>query len=196
MKFILNVSFTLIIVLLITYSLVAQGATKSVQDVCTQRISDFPAVRGLKLNMTQPDVLKVYPLASSNRPRSEIGVLTMFLVRDQIANDDLRRNLKGLAIELLDDNVKMMSFMYDDSVRWSALPKFVESLAENFNIPVNYWKVDTSSTYATVSCSDFDLIAMLIGSESSLLLQAKDYQKVIKQREKDAEERKNKSFKP
>ncbi len=196
MKFTLNTCLILIIVLFVTYSSVAQNVARSLQGGCVQRISEFPALRGLKLNMTRSDLMKVYPLASANRPEDERGVITMFVIKGQIVEDELKRNVRGIAVELMDDNVKVISIMYDDSVKWVALPKFVESLSESLNVPAKYWESDSSGLYATATCSDFTLAAMLLSNEVSLSVQAKGYQGIIKQREKDIEERKRKSFKP
>jgi hypothetical protein len=172
------------------------GFAQSSQGECTQKISEFPALRGLKLNMTRADVMKVYSLASANRPTDERGVTTMFVIKGQIVQDEFKRNVKGIAMELMDDNLKVISVMYDDSVKWAALPKFVESLSESLNIPAKYWESNSSGLYATATCSDFTLTAMLMSDEPSLLIQVKDYNEIIKKREKDIEERKNKSFKP
>jgi hypothetical protein len=168
---------------------------QSSQGGCTQKISEFPAVRGLKLNMTQSDVLKVYPLAVPNNSKDEIGVRTMSVLKSEIDNDELKRNLKSIGVELLDDKIKRIFIAYDKSVKWVALPKFVESLTENFNIPMNYWEI-SRSYYAEVTCDDFKLIALLDLGEATLVVQDKDSRKIIDQRKKDNEERKKKSFKP
>jgi hypothetical protein len=172
------------------------GFAQSSQGECTQKMSEFPALRGLKLNMSRSDVMKIYPLASARKPKDEIGVITMSIIKDQIVDDELKRNLKGIAVELMDDNVKVISVMYDDSVKWVALPKFVESLSGSLNIPVKYWETKADGLYASANCSDFTLVAMLLGDESSLLVQVRGYYEITKQRKKDIEERKNKSFKP
>jgi len=196
MKFTLNACLILIIVLFGNYSSVAQNVAQTSQGGCTQKISEFPALRGLKLNMTKSDVMKVYSLASPNRPTDERGVTTMFVIKDQIVQDEFKRNVKGIAMELMDDNLKSMSIMYDDSVKWAALPKFVESLSGSLDIPAKYWESNSSGLYATATCSDFILTAMLLDNDPSLLIQVKGYREIIKQREKDIEEKKNKSFKP
>jgi hypothetical protein len=169
---------------------------QSPQGECTQKISEFPALRGLKLNMTRSDVMKIYPLASANKPKDEIGEITMFVIKDQIVDDELKRNLKGITMVLMDDNLKLISFMYDDSVKWGSLPKFVESLSESLNIPVKYWESKSDGLYASANCSDFSLVAFLLSGEPSLLVQVRGYFEITKQRRKDIEERKNKSFKP
>jgi hypothetical protein len=196
MKFTLNTCLILVVVLFLNHSLVAQDVAQSSHTGCSQKISDLPALRGLRLNMTLSDVMKVYPLASANKPKNEIGEIILFVVKDQIVDDDLKRNLKGITMVLLDDNLKSTSFMYDNSIKWGSLPKFVESLSGSLNIPVKYWETKSEGLYASAVCSDFSLVAFLLGDEPSLLVQVKGYFEITKQREKDIQERKNKLFKP
>jgi hypothetical protein len=196
MKFTLNTCLILAIVLFVSYSLVAQNVAQSSQERCVQKMSEFPALRGLKLNMTRSDVMKIYPLASARKPKDEIGVITMSIIKDQIVDDELKRNLKGITMEFMDDDLKLISFLYDDSVKWGSLPKFVESLSGSLNIPVKYWETKSEGLYASANCSDFTLAAMLLSDEPSLLVQVRGYAEIAIQRKKDIEERKSKSFKP
>jgi hypothetical protein len=175
---------------------VAQNVAQSLQERCDQKMSEFPAVRGLKLNMTRSDVMKIYPLASANRPKDEIGVIIMSIIKDQIVDDELKRNLKGITMEFMDDDLKLISFMYDNSVKWGSLPKFVDSLSGSLNVPVKYWESKAEGLYASANCSDFTLMAMLRTDEPSLLVQVRGYFEISKQRKKDIEEKKSKSFKP
>jgi hypothetical protein len=196
MKFTLNICLILVVVFFLNYSLVAQDVAQSLQTGCSQKISEFPALRGLKLNMTLSDVMKIYPLASANKPTNEIGETTLFVIKAQIVDDELKRNLKGITMVLMDDNLKLISVMYDNSVKWGSLPKFVESLSGSLNIPVKYWEGKSDGVYASAVCSDFVLVAFLLGDEPSLVVQVKDYVEITKQRKRDIEEKKNKLFKP
>jgi hypothetical protein len=198
MKFTPNTCLILAIVLFVAYSSVAQNVAQSSQGVCAQKISEFPALRGLKLNMTRSDLMKVYPLASIRTSNDEIGVITMSIIKKEILDDELKRNLEGINMEFMDDHLKLITFLYDDSVKWSSLPKFVESLSRSLNIPVKYWKTKSvgknEGVYA--SCSDFVLEAMLFSDEPILLVQVRNYYEIVVQRKEDVEERKSKSFKP
>jgi hypothetical protein len=140
--------------------------------------------------------MKVYPLASAKKPRDEIGVTTMSIIKDQIVDDELKRNLKGIIMEFMDDDLKVITFMYDDTIKWASLPKFVESLSGSLNIPVKYWETKSEGVYAVANCSDFTLAAFLLNNEPSLLFQVRGYAEIAIQRKKDIEEKKNKSFKP
>jgi hypothetical protein len=196
MKFTLNACLILIIALFFNYSSLAQAVVQSPQEGCVQRMSEFPVLRGLRLNMTRSDVMKIYPLASARKPKDEIGVTTLFIIKDQIVDDEHKRNLKGLIMEFMDDNLQLITFMYDDSVKWGSLPKFVEGLSGSLNIPVKYWETKSEGVYASVNCSDFTLVAFLLGDEPSLLVQVRGYAEIAIQRKKDIEQRKSKSFKP
>jgi hypothetical protein len=196
MKFTPNTCLILAIVLFVAYSSVAQNVAQSSQGGCAQKISGFPALRGLKLNMTRSDLMKVYPLASIRTSNNEIGVITMSIIKKEIVDDELKRNLEGINMEFMDDDLKLITFLYDDSVKWSSLPKFVESLSRSLNIPVKYWKTKSEGVYASAVCSDFVLEAMLLSDEPMLLVQVRNYYETVVQRKEDVEERKSKSFKP
>jgi hypothetical protein len=196
MKFTLSICLVLITVLFVNCPSVAQTVVQSSEGGCVQKVSGFPALRGLKLNMTRSDVMKIYPLASANKPTNEIGETTLFVIKDQIVDDELKRNLKGITMVLMDDNLELISLIYDNSVKWGSLPKFVENLSGSLSIPVKYWESKSGGLYASAVCSDFILTAFLLGDEPSLLVQVKGYAEITQQRKRDIEEKKNKSFKP
>ncbi len=193
MKAILKTCACLTILFSITHLAPAQ-ASQEAQQPCTQKLTNLPAVRGLKHGMSLSELLKIYPLASVTK-KDEIGLQTVRINHLTVVDKELKRNLKSIYGDFIDDKLQTFAILYDDSIKWGSLSKFVEPLAETFNIPTQVWSLELN-ILAMAKCSDFQLTAALLPQESAIIMQPKDYEKNRDQLRKDIEEKKRKSFKP
>lgn len=111
---------------------------------CDLTIKDFPAVRHLKLGMTETMVKAVLGTRYSDHSASDWQRVTG------------SPEIEDIRIDFLEGKVLSFSIYYDRSLKWNSALEFAETISQHLPLPKTSWK-KIDRDYVSMSCRDFSV---------------------------------------
>jgi hypothetical protein len=181
-----------------------QAANVVVPDkaLCTLVKDQAPVIDGLRLGMTPPQVLQLFPGSSEDaevraalaKPPSKFGTAGFVIRPDKFQVKDKFGGVKHLNFTLLDGLVSSFSLSYNGP-EWPHVDKFVEKFIEGTNLPAaDAWEAyaGLDTQMKTLTCDGFD-IRLHAGGEggnlNSVLMRDLVADKMLKERRAKAKEK-------
>jgi len=143
----------------------ASNATASPQDKepCTLTLTTAPVIGGIKLGMTQDEILSVFRGEKESlevrtnlaQPPARFGMRTLNIT--PIESKDNFRGIRDITLRLVDGRVYNFRMTYDGP-EWPNVDKFVEKFVAGTSLPpVSQWEayVGMDTQLKTLSCSGF-----------------------------------------
>lgn len=172
--------------LLLLFILIFTNFALGQTSICQIKNDTFPALRGLKLDMPQADVSKIYPsLAVMGKGNLAIGVIK----KDDIQNSEFRKGVESVSLMFNENKVFSIIIDYDSSISWSSTKEFADKIGESLSLPANAWQTSTDSR--VMNCSDFAVIAKVGANSRAQLFVSRDPRILVKGKQQEKE-----SFKP
>lgn len=172
---------------------------------CDLKIQQLPAIRNLKIGMSQDEVKSVLFTSEHNDFGSkvdEIGVTNevFFSQFNQGIKPEVLTQVRILDLTFLDKTLIAINIDYNNSIEWNSIDEFVNKIRESLNLPEfaksDYVTPSTVLLFRELRCIDFSIIIQKREINYSLRLMYLPAQEQIKQRENELKEKKKKTFKP
>jgi len=191
----------ILIVLLILISLnfsIAQTPKAAPTAQCKIKYNDLPLIRGVRLGMSQKQVLAVYPKLVLKK--SDLALfnesITGLLKRDSIDSAEYRKNIETISFSFYDDNLSTATFQYDDSITWLSTKEFTGRIAESLKLPFEMWREGDSTKDGYINsyflhCDGFSFIASMSKGNQPYLTLTRSVEAFL-----EGNEKKIKEFKP
>lgn len=109
---------------------------------CEQTIKTFPAVRYLKLGMTEKEV------------KTFLGTRYSEYTADEWRRVTKSAEIERIHIDFLADRVMHFSIYYSRSLKWNNALEFAEVVSQHLPLPQSAWK-RTSRDLVSMECRDF-----------------------------------------
>lgn len=208
MKKILTVA-TLIVTALSAYS---QTPIAKVSPPCTLKVSQAPAVRGIKLGMPAEDLLTLFPgSAGEDGIKASVsladkypnfGVVGMDIVPSRYSTRERYAGVGTFNFVLLDGRVAQYEVQYlsaPSGPTWRNIDDFIAKIADAFNVPAaKSWTAHQyNPTVKELKCDGFQLQASNVNLRGSLTVATFDAPfKTRQERMAAFEEKARREFRP
>jgi len=178
-------------------------SSSSVQEQtgCSLKMSQAPAVKGLKLGMTPDEVLERFPGSKDDpelrsllsAPPSRFGTASLLINPEKYQNKADFSGIRQITFTLLDSRVSNFTVNYNGP-EWPHVDKFVEQFVRGTSLPpADQWEsyVGLDNQMKTLICADFSIRAFIGGEGGNLnyvLIQDLEGDRKLKERRKKARE--------
>jgi len=153
----------------------------------------MPALRGLKLFMTEKEVRALFPkFVLKKSPFGLSGEeFEATIPKKNIPGNVSGKNVQSIKIGFDEGKLVVFVIYYDDSIFWGSAEEFVKNITTSFKIPSIAWDpiLDGENAYS-VTCLDFMMIASVNKGRAHLEI-SQSIEKMI-----ESHNKKKKEFKP
>ncbi len=178
-----------------TFFCFAQTKLPSKANKCNFTLKDAPVLRGLKLGMSEDEILKFFDVSEkkdlvpsfkrNSNLDSYIDVSSSVYEKRKEFKD-----VSKLIIIMFDKKLYLIHLQYAcDSVSFENAQQFAKNISEKFNLPFSAWDY-RDKIKGDLRCKEFEIGINSSSNELALM------DKISEQRKKDIEEEKRKDFKP
>jgi hypothetical protein len=166
------------------------------------KLTQAPAIRGIRLGMSAEQMLAQIPGSEADSDllarlsRDYFGSRSAILVPgNYVTSKEKFAGIKSINVTLLDGRLVSLYIEYDGP-QWSSDKQFVARLAELLNLPgVGSWKYGNSGGLAIV-CDGFEISARIPGPVIGIKDTKVDTDKLVREREEVPKEKARRAFKP
>jgi len=201
MKHILMAAF----VLLLTISMADQTATRAQQ--CPLKLSQAPAVRGVKLDMTLDELFSLFPgLSDRIPPLSEseryphFGFGSFTITPSNYATKERFAGIDQYAIRSFDGRVVGLDVYYTafpTGALWRNTDDLVQRFSDSLHLPgPRDWAVTENYPQRKLSCVGFEIAVASANDRAQIGFYQQSWVQTQKQRYAAFEEKKRSEFKP
>jgi len=175
---------------------------------CKLTVDDAPEIRGLKLRMAKKDVIALYPAISLERDYSGNSIpitpgtfgessvrfhTIIYGIYDKRGAEKLR-GVDRVELRFLDGRLSHIEIHYDDSTTWDSVDSFARKIGDTMGLPP-VWQEARNAEERFIECQGFRVTASLL-SRPSISFSDSVVPQIIKQRQKEEEQKARESFKP
>ena len=171
---------------------------------CKLKLSQAPAIRGIRLGMSVDQVLAQIPGSEADSDllarmsRDYFGSRSTFVVpRNYVTSKEKFAGINSINLSFLDGRLLSFSLRYDGP-EWRSREQFVARVAEVLNLPgVGAWKA--SNNALAVACDGFEISVQTFGPRDTgidIKDTKVDFSKVVHEREEVPKEKARRAFKP
>jgi hypothetical protein len=196
--------------LMIGASLIVSGQTmretdEQAEPACTMTLAQSPVMSGIKLGMTQDQILALFPgssedselRASLNRPANPSGETAFSINPGLYGSKSKFAGVTLIKFTLMDNHLSSFNVSYAGP-QWAHVDEFIEKLAAATKLPgPNAWSpyVGMDTQLKTLTCKGF-VISLFAGGKNVhninyVDLKDRAAQKIIKERRAKAREKRN-----
>ena len=97
--------------------------------------------------------------------------------------------VRTVSLEFLDGKLFTLWIGFTSSYKWKTLDEFVPAMSSALGLPAGTWLVNSSKP--TVECSDFDIVASMIGGGPSIRITDTTAKELWEQRRTEKEEKRS-----
>lgn len=165
----------LAIILLIAGAAIASGQTPETETqgkaVCTLTMAQSPQIRGLRLGMTEQQLLALFPgsredktiLAELSRAPTRFGAASILIRPDNYASKADFAGMGSMDIRFLDGRVSGFRVSYNKP-EWKTVDEFIAKVSEQLSLPTgDTWEpfVGLDNQLKILKCSGFEINAFM-----------------------------------
>jgi hypothetical protein len=171
---------------------------------CKLKLSQTPAIRGIRLGMTVDQALTLFPGSEKSEDirarlaQPNFGGVSTVIYPSNFGSKEKFEGVHSVNLAFLDGELNFFSISYNGP-HWGNDDQFATKVAEALSLPgVEFWKPALGGK--AIVCDGFDVVVRLpMGNSGNTILMRnleKDINKVISQREESKREEVPRAFKP
>jgi len=195
-------------VLLIAISTYAQ--TGNSPQPCKLKLSEAPAVRGVKLGMMADELFPLFSSGSEASARikqnlsaaegySNFGYANLGLNLSDAANKEQFAGINAMRVSTFDRRIVVLGVQYDQfpkGARWKNSDDLIQRFSDAFHFPgPKEWVNDPDSNHKKLVCAGFDVFVSA-GDQAGIVFVNRDWQQTQKDRAAAFEDQRRHEFKP
>jgi len=198
------VSASLLLIAISTY-----GQSDNSPQPCTLKLSQAPAVRGVKLGMTVDELLPLFPgvsdsvnlkqalAAAEGFPR--FGDATFSINPANWGNKERFAGISSYFIHTFDRRIIGLNVQYDgfpSGARWKSADDLIQRFSDSLHLPgPKEWGPDPYNPLKRLKCDGFE-VAVSAGDQGSIGFYTSSWEGTKRERQAAFEEQKRREFKP
>ena len=202
----LLVSSLLLLIAISTYGQTDNPAPQP----CTLKLSQAPAVRGVKLGMTIDELLPLFPGAGDSgvingvlsraEGYSNFGAASFFITPSDWGNKEHYTGVGSYFFRVFDRRVVGLDVNYDRfpaGPRWKNADELIQRFSESYHLPApRKWTPDPDNTRKRLKCDGFEITAAAESDRGIISFQNRSWVETQKDRLAAFEDQKRREFKP
>ena len=171
---------------------------------CKLKVGQAPAIRGIRLGMTDQEVLAVFPGASNKESIRErlsntrFGIATITINPSYYGSKDKFEGVQSVGLGFLDGELNFFSLMYSGP-SWNSPEQFAASVAQSLKLPgIESWRQYFGGQ--ALKCDGFQISVQTATENSGNTIQIKnldkDVDRIVRGREEAIKDASRRAFRP
>ncbi|MDQ3747958.1 MAG: hypothetical protein M3367_02920 [Acidobacteriota bacterium] len=189
----------ILLLLVLIFAFCLNTYNQTTKKSCELVLKDAPVLRGLKLGMSEREVLSFFGVERigelvifTTDRQVDYGYETITVSKEVFKKREEFRKVDKLKISLFNKKLFQIDIRYlQDEVRFENPKQFAENLSSNFTLPLQAWNYSENDTFSgNLLCKEFELKISPVFNEIILT------DLITKNSIANQEEQKRKKFKP